>query len=238
MKSGWLATQINRTEVFANKLSLFSERGSGEVPINGNKLGDWSYEYFWQEAIKHYWFDLKLLDESFFIFQENTPKRGDFRFAFYECPYHPKLSFDDYCKSSDDDSSELVEYLEAEYELLAIQKKETVTPIRYEYCEKDFTPSLHPVSHIHFGSNSEVRVGSFHVLTPVAFFLFVIRQCYPKTWDFHVVKNDGMLGEARAAFSEMEFLKEEFLGEQLHLDFYLKNGPTIGSTRPREARRR
>ena len=229
MKSGLFATQINRIVEIASKISIFSEKGSGEIPFSGSELSNWSYEEFWKEAIINYWFDIKFEDDSFLIFQENTPAHGDYRFIFYECPYVPKISFEEFRCSFDDEYTDCPGMLEEEYESIITPKKESVTPIRYEYCEKDFTPSIHPVSHFHFGSNSEMRVGSFHRITPLAFFFFVIRQCYPDLWDRCVLKNEQMTTQAKDVFREMKFLNKKFLGEHLLLEFYLKNGQTMSS---------
>lgn len=222
MKSGWLSTHINRILDISNKIEIFSERGSGEIPLNGSQLADWTYEKFWQESIRQYWFDIKLKDEAFFIFQENVPERGNLKFSFYECPYKPKPSFEDYLKQSPDALEETKYY---EYELLTPDKKEAVTPIRYEYREKDFAPYLHPVSHFHFGLNNEIRVGSYKKLTPFAFFLFIIRQFYPETWKI-ILKNEFLFSDLEEGFNELSNVSQEFLGDQVKLDFYLKNAPT------------
>lgn len=230
MSSGWLATHINRIEQFGSKIGLFSEKGSGKIPFDGSELNNWTYERFWQESIKGYWFDVKLVDEGLFFFQDNSPERGDLRFSYLECPYEPKVSFEEFVDNSQDDDASLKRDLEFEYELIAPMKKEAFTPIRYEFRKKDFTPYVHPASHFHFGFNSEIRIGSFQKLTPFSFFLIVIRQCYPKAWKERVISIEAMRTETLEAFSENENVDKEFLGDQLKLDYYLKNGPTSGSS--------
>jgi hypothetical protein len=57
-----------------------------------------------------------------------------------------------------------------------------VTPIRYDYSAAHYRPGLHPASHIHFGFENEMRVGTRNILNPVSFTLFVVRQRYPQAW--------------------------------------------------------
>lgn len=57
-----------------------------------------------------------------------------------------------------------------------------VTPIRFDTDLNGFSHECHPLAHIHFGFESNVRIGTRRHWNAVAFSLFVIRQCYPDNW--------------------------------------------------------
>ena len=62
------------------------------------------------------------------------------------------------------------------------RKKESVTPIRYEYDTEKYEAGIHPSSHVHFGFGNETRVCTKKVWRPISFVLFIIRQFYPNEW--------------------------------------------------------
>jgi hypothetical protein len=62
--------------------------------------------------------------------------------------------------------------------------KTIFTPIRYDFDSNEamYTEGIHPHSHVHFGLNNEIRVGTTRVWTPLTFVLFIIRQCFRNEW--------------------------------------------------------
>ena len=74
--------------------------------------------------------------------------------------------------------------IKREYDLYILnrERKDAVTPLRYGYEPELYRENRHPASHMHFGHDSEIRVGTKKFLRPLSFFLFVIRQCYPECW--------------------------------------------------------
>ncbi len=83
-----------------------------------------------------------------------------------------------------DDGQEFSE--EYEIYLSSTSRKETITPIRYDYNPNHYSEGRHPASHIHIGHSNNIRICSKKVLHPISFFLFVIRQCFPEKWSvFH-----------------------------------------------------
>ena len=62
------------------------------------------------------------------------------------------------------------------------EAREHVTPIRYDYAPKEYTPGCHPASHVHFGHRSSVRIATGRLLKPSSFACLIARQCYPTAW--------------------------------------------------------
>jgi len=69
-----------------------------------------------------------------------------------------------------------------EQELIEAPLKLYLTPIRYEYDETEYTLGIHPVSHIHIGYKNSIRIPACMILTPLAFTLFILQQCYFDKW--------------------------------------------------------
>lgn len=232
MSSGWLGASLNQIEKYCQELDLFSERGLGIIMVNGAELSRWSYEKFWRMAIGESWFNIKLKDDSFFYFEEGKPNKEDLKFVYYECPYYPKIDLDDFIQQNAGFDNNVIEQLIGEFELIQDEKKETFTPIRYEYCEKQFKSGVHPASHLHVGSGNEIRIGSFHKLSPFAFFLFVVRQCYPDVWENSILGNSAKRNEAYITLKGLTKVDKKFIDNMVSLEMYLKNEHPAGTAPP------
>ena len=69
--------------------------------------------------------------------------------------------------------------------------KAIVTPIRYDYKALDYKAGIHPASHIHFGFDNHIRVGTCRIMNPISFTFFIIRQRYPQKWLRLIEKYDA-----------------------------------------------
>jgi len=94
------------------------------------------------------------------------------------------MSYLDFLASNALNYYEVGDSFRVEYEeyLSTCKIKETFTPIRYDFAPSLYTEGRHPASHIHFGHQNEIRVGTKHILRPLSFLLLIIRQHYPNAW--------------------------------------------------------
>jgi hypothetical protein len=88
-------------------------------------------------------------------------------------------------RDSDERIDDWGDELRADYEqyVNSLVTKNSVTPIRYDYKAADYRPGIHPASHVHFGQSNEIRVGTYRVMKPLSFVLFLLRQRYPREWE-------------------------------------------------------
>lgn len=131
-------------------------------------------------GVEKLFYHILLFDESFIQFKFSEK---NIRYSYYECPFK-YLSYEEYLKSCGFDYEEVGESFRNEYDqfILETDMKNYILPIRYEYSEIEYTPGLHPSSHVHFGVDTDVRIPVSTKITPLVFTLFVLKHCYYKEW--------------------------------------------------------
>ncbi|MGE5437708.1 MAG: DUF2290 domain-containing protein [Syntrophothermus sp.] len=149
--------------------------------IQTNYYGEYNTVY--ESLIKKYNYDFLLYDESFFQYDFNE-SNGYIRYAFFQFPYDFP-TYDNYLLQNGFDINEIGEALRTEYEqeISEANLMNNVYPIRYEYSIKDYKTLLHPASHLHIGYHNDIRISSAHIITPLVFTLFVIKNCYYDLWE-------------------------------------------------------
>lgn len=134
----------------------------------------------WQSAIANRWFHVRLADQSLFLFTEGaTPS-----YSFLHCPLDI-MTFSEFLSYLGvENSPENRRSYSSEYEALidTADRRESVTPIRFDYHPAGYRSGVHPVGHIHIGLSNEVRLSS-NKMNAVAFVLFVMRHMYPFAWE-------------------------------------------------------
>lgn len=185
MNSGLFATQVNAVERFLIDLDLLGDRVAYPLykKMIAKDFKHLSYLELWEKCYSEKLYDFRLFDDSLLQFRSTSFKPLCVNYSYYECPYFPHISFEDYTKQQliaeqESDNYDLIR----DYELQIPIKKDAVTPIRYDYATSMYTEGLHPASHMHLGHNNQIRVGTKHILRPLSFVLFIIRQFYPIKW--------------------------------------------------------
>jgi len=155
------------------------DQGSNDPPVPA-EVRPYPYLDQWRILTERGWYAYRLEDHSLILFNEEVGPS----FSYYPCPLDVKprhiFARDRGVVGADMYSSEFTE--EYEMHLLTAKLKPHVVPIRYDYDLKGFNNKSHPVAHLHFGHDSEIRVGCGRKWTPIAFGLFVLRQNYPEFW--------------------------------------------------------
>ena len=186
MKHGAFRTQVSQAERILNKLGLYD--GKGYWPAY-NQYGTSSfdgknYSEIWQFCFANQLYDFKLSDDSLIQFRANSFVPLDISYSYLECPFYKPISFEKFIEQEimDADKDEFDLLREYDFYIATLKKKDVVIPIRYDYNPKLYKAGCHPASHIHFGHNNEIRLGTKKILKPLSFLFFIIRQCYPDIW--------------------------------------------------------
>lgn len=146
------------------------------------KLLDYSAIY--RTAVDELDYSFLLRDESFFQFSRyQSEEKISLRYAFYECPFEFP-TFDEYLSNAGLESSYRDVEIRSGYEqeLTEAPAKASFCPMRFDYSEDQYTPGMHPTSHLHIGHANSVRIPIFRVLTPLAFVVTVLKQVYFGAW--------------------------------------------------------
>lgn len=187
MNRGLFSTQRNICWDIIRSLELDRERiwypmYEKYKPSNFRSI---TYLKVWETCLTNQIYDFQLIDNSLIQFRVdsfNPPKVG---YSYYECPYQC-LSYKEFIETEMGFDIMIVgDGLMEEYGdyLSGCTLKDTVTPIRYDYDPDRYEEGKHPASHVHFGHQSNIRVGTRKLLVkPLSFLLFTIRQMYPNHW--------------------------------------------------------
>jgi len=139
----------------------------------------------WKKIVSNQLFDFQLTDHAllqFKRFKENGTEV--FSYSYYENPFEI-LSYQDFLANHDLSITEtgniFIDYYN-QYVATSGKQKSIVTPTRYDYAPNQYVEGRHPVSHMHFGHCSEIRIATKRILGPLSFSLFVLRQYYPASW--------------------------------------------------------
>lgn len=181
---GMCTIQINRAWKILEKLNLLQGHiVRPSYPKNAASVfRQLDYIETWKKCYQERYYNFELVDQSIIQFRFNNFQPLDFSYVYYECPYLPRPSFGDYIAAlgqSDDLSTEL----ENDYNDFSVaQVKTGFTPIRYDYCPSAYVAGKHPAAHLHFGFGNNIRIATKHILRPLSFVLFIVRQNYPNKW--------------------------------------------------------
>lgn len=134
----------------------------------------------WRISHENSWFHLVMHDLSFFVFDA-----ARMSYSFVDRPIDV-VSPRQYLRQNNKEvTRKNLNDIEEEYDLYlsSAVMRPHVTPIRFDLDTKGYREGVHPAAHIHIGLENQVRLHVNKELTPVAFFLFVIRQMYPVYWE-------------------------------------------------------
>ena len=140
------------------------------------------YEEEWRKCCEEQYFDFQLTDYSLIQLHLRGLDPLWLNYRYYPTP-RSACTYPEWLQELGFDLSTAREYFREEYSQYVLDSDyRHATPVRYDYDERMYKPGVHPVSHIHFGYESRVRVATEKILNPVSFVLFIIRQFYPQFW--------------------------------------------------------
>lgn len=201
---GRLQTQLTAVGNILVILNLFEERQQRpNKSLGGSHFKHMSYRQIYEECIREFAYDFRLIDQSLLLFVKKGKDEHDglLGFSFLECPVsvmsYQEFVGDQYGLSPLDSEFETVlaqfgDDLRFDYEqyVSSTNVKDAVTPLRYDYKATDYKEGSHPASHVHFGFRNDIRVATQRIMNPVSFTLFVIRQRWPDAWRKFLVLAD------------------------------------------------
>ncbi len=180
-----------------------------------------SYIETWRELYSKAYYHFMLEDYSLLHFRVEGGDEQHLSFSFMECPY-TTLPYELFLEELGFSLDEVGDSFLEEYELEAsnFASKDDVMPIRYDYEPELYQSGLHPASHIHFGYESDIRIGTKRILRPMSFTLFVVRQCYKSRWP-SVIKHEKADNWCRNVRQSLEHVDDRFFNEIDHLEMHL-----------------
>ncbi|EPV5018920.1 DUF2290 domain-containing protein [Citrobacter freundii] len=146
-----------------------------------------AYREYWELHKSNFWFQIKLLDESIFLFEENS-------FRFIMSPVTVP-SMDEYFLSefgeewenlSNEEKSNYIDSssFSESYQnfVVSVSDHKSFTPIRLDQHLSQYNPINHPAHHLHIGYENESRIPVKRILNPLSFTVFIISTFYPSVW--------------------------------------------------------
>jgi hypothetical protein len=186
--------QLNTAWDLLNDLSIGSERNWSPdyAGLGASAFRHLSYLDVWKKCVNETFYDFQLSDNSLLQFRVPSYSPLELSYVYYECPYEC-LAYEEFVQELGFAYEDVHDELKPEYGdyVTTCDAKDTVTPIRYDLSPALYRAGGHPASHIHFGHNSDIRVGTRRILRPLSFVLFVLRQCYSKTWQRLLARSDA-----------------------------------------------
>lgn len=145
-----------------------------------------NYRETYEICFKEFIYDFRLNDQSLLLFlcEGHGEHEGSLSYSYYDAPCNV-MPYNEFVQIYD--SPEQVDDLKAinlyDQYLATVGLSSNVTPLRYDYRARDYRSGIHPASHMHFGFNNDIRVGTNRILNPISFLLFILRQRYPNKWE-------------------------------------------------------
>jgi hypothetical protein len=136
----------------------------------------------WRLVIEKKWYHLRLEDHSLFIFNEG---QGSPSYSFLHAPVVAETMREFLRNKNLDVTSANARGFAEEYSLVldTAQLRNHVLPIRFDFDYTGYRAGVHPLAHLHFGLENNVRVAVKKSMSAEAFVLFVMRQMYPECWE-------------------------------------------------------
>jgi hypothetical protein len=211
---GKFRTDINLCEKLLTEFKFLLERNK-YVNYSQYKKVDFKellYADLWKKYVQEKIYDFLLFDQSVFQFRIVNDIVS---YTYFECPYI-FLNLD----HSD------LEEIDTDFFIDSVTKlKPATTPIRYDIDQESYAPGRHPVSHFHFGFESQIRICCDKIITPTAFLFFIIRQVYPQTWKKileRTITDKALKAVVDSARKNLESIDQKlYWGDEDDLELYL-----------------
>ncbi|MGJ1439106.1 DUF2290 domain-containing protein [Sphingobacterium siyangense] len=175
--AGKFNTQLKAIQDILIEIKLHNERNYLKGNFTPSDFRNKSYIENWQTYISQNYYDFLLEDSSIFLFK-NEAQTGSY--IYFECPYECQ-TYEDFGEQNSFGKHEDYKDLYYEY-LMECNVKEAPLMIRYDYDHLSYKEGFHPASHFHIGFNNNTRIGIPHIINPLTFVLFIIRQHYNTKW--------------------------------------------------------
>lgn len=175
VRASWdLVERLGLALSFSNPWSLDVDPDFRDVTLG--RLS--RYEDIYLLGLRRSYYNFILGEYSFFQFAAGSDWA---RYAFYPNPFRARD--DEMLRDLDSELKEGAISFEEFSQILAEESATTnVAPIRYEYAPLQYREFNHPCAHMHIGHHSGNRWPVARRLSPAAFTMIVMRQCYGEEW--------------------------------------------------------
>lgn len=193
MNKGQYYSSLSRARRFLKSIGLIKKNNERTgKPISEefiNICHNGKYRDIYLTGIIKRDFDILLYDESFFQFDFDNG--NDYRCSYYQFPFDI-LPYGQWIKSRAhvDNYYNQEEYSQLVYEAELI---ENPVVIRYDYSIREYTPGIHPASHIHIGHQTDIRIPANMEINPYQFIMFVIKNVYYRIWKNIITRNSKIV---------------------------------------------
>ncbi len=190
MRHSLLEPQLNDIERLLRDYNLLKEREKfpNFSQSKASLFKRLSYYDNWKKSYQERIFNFCLIDYSLITFEFQEIKKAkeqsiSISYRFIDCPLNIS-SYEDFLGENELSIDDAGDTFRSDYELALSDSpvKDTFIPVRYDYDLNGYKQGVHPLSHLHFGYQNEVRIATEHILQPISFFLFIMRQYYPQCW--------------------------------------------------------
>lgn len=193
MTIGQYKTQIDEIRVFLNKFNFLLNYSKDNLfnSATAKRLSRLKkYGELYSEIYSSGEYTFQLFDNSLLQFSYNKDPLV-LGYSFIPFPFEFP-SYIDYLLINNFEYEEVGDQLMEEYEQNASSfstAKEHINIIRYDYSEKEYSDSVHSISHIHVGFEN-IRISSEKILDPMTFFIFILKQVYIEIWKKNISNPD------------------------------------------------
>lgn len=99
------------------------------------------------------------------------------------------------------------------YFLTLSKNNQYVCPIRYDYSIPEYKENFHPVSHLHVGFNTNIRIPISKILNPCQFVDFIVKYFYSDIWNKCFLNNKKCQNFILSLKNQSEDLMENYFSE-------------------------
>ena len=147
-----------------------------------------SYLEQWELHDRHFWYHIKLEEQSLLYFKEDSFKYISSPFESLDSldEYESRIKQELYDNNYPEEEIELyLDDIEQQYQLYLETEARygSYTPLRVDIHPEQYKKVSHPITHLHIGHGNESRLPIKKYMTPFAFTGFVIATFYPKNWE-------------------------------------------------------
>lgn len=183
MKAGAFKTHINSCWQILKQLEMDAEFiPNPSYPDSPRAyFKGMSYQNIWKACLQNRYYHFQLFDNSLIYYGYQSPE--SFSISYYEFPYAAESYFE-FINSFGLVYSEVGEELKEEYDdyLTTCDSKQSISSIRYDVSYDQYVEARHPVSHLHIGHETNIRIRTERIMGPLSFLYFLLRQHYPDKW--------------------------------------------------------
>lgn len=226
MKTGKILTSIEDIIKYLNKVNIKCTSTYKRKVLQPQKYSDEYYHTFHDGDYKKTFlvasekrdYDIMLEDGS--LFQFTACSESDIHYSFLH-RIETNMSFEEFYELyGTDDNMDIIEQ-EYEYYLSSDKNELSACPIRYDVAKTEYTEMHHSYAHLHIGIDTDIRIPSDKIMSPLYFVDFIIKHMYKEKWDNAYKSDDTFKLLVESLKAQTEPIDELFFTEKEKKLLYL-----------------